>query len=104
MTIFHFTTGEHLILHCESAGPGSIRQTWLYNRKPIANEDLRVVVIEEGTKLLIASVDTKDTGSYTCQSDNVYGQSEWTAFVQVHCKYVSILNCLYGMKLDFFDA
>ena len=84
--------GELLLLYCKTTGPGTVKQTWLINGYLISDENNGVIILENGTKLLIATVNKHDSGSYTCLSENEYGLSEWTAYVQVYCECHH--NCL----------
>ena len=93
-------------MHCETSGPGTITQTWLYNGELFPDENTKVLVIEDGSRLIIASVDITDSGSYTCQARNNFGISELTAYVHVHCEscYISTgqyqqYNCRHNFIL-----
>ena len=65
-------------------GPDVIRQTWLINESIVSHENVGVVISEDGQILLVSSVSKLDSGSYTCQSENEYGRSQWTARVMVN--------------------
>ena len=88
--IGYYFTGEELLLRCETGGPGIISQTWHINGYPLSDENVGVVITDGGKRLLITTVDKRDSGEYTCLSKNEYGISQWTAYVQVNCELTPI--------------
>ncbi len=65
-------------------GPDVISQTWLINGSPVSHGNVGVIISEDGQILLVSTVGKLDSGSYTCLSENEYGQSQWTASVLVN--------------------
>ncbi|XP_047103842.1 Down syndrome cell adhesion molecule-like protein 1 homolog [Schistocerca piceifrons] len=68
-------------LHCIVVGQPSPKRTWTKNGKAIT-EDSHVKINDEYS-LFASSVQTTDSGNYTCSAENMFGKDEITYLVKV---------------------
>ncbi|XP_074600204.1 protein sax-3-like [Brevipalpus obovatus] len=71
------------MLLCEVAVETPSQVKWLFNEKPLSEEEpFRFLVLDSGT-LQIDGVKTADSGLYTCMAQNDNGLTRWTANLTV---------------------
>ena len=69
--------GSEATFTCFATGTPRPRIQWLFNGE----------VIEEGSRLTVASVDDTNSGTYTCEATNVAGVASATATLAVFGKH-----------------
>ncbi|XP_049947468.1 Down syndrome cell adhesion molecule-like protein Dscam2 [Schistocerca serialis cubense] len=72
---------EDLQLHCIVVGQPSPKRIWTKNGKAVT-EDSHVKINDEYS-LFVSSVQTMDSGNYTCSAENMFGKDEITYSVKV---------------------
>ncbi|XP_049771876.1 Down syndrome cell adhesion molecule-like protein Dscam2 [Schistocerca cancellata] len=72
---------EDLQLHCIVVGQPSPKRIWTKNGKAVT-EDSHVKINDEYS-LFVSSVQTMDSGNYTCSAENMFGKDEITYSVKI---------------------
>ncbi|XP_053546150.1 neural cell adhesion molecule 1 [Bombina bombina] len=77
------TVKSAVSLSCSVTGHPRPAISWKRGEEAISHDEQKYILSDDGQKLLINQLDKSDEGEYTCNANNLFGDSSFTLFVQV---------------------